>query len=304
MLRNEVYLGHLIAGRREVTSITHNTIEATDKEDWIIVRDNHDPLIPQELWDRVHGNLNSKQRVYKTKETGEVSLFAGVLRCADCGSRLAYTTKKLASGNKGVYKCSRYNNNAGGVCTTHYIDEAVLCEAVLNDVRQYAVLATAEREKLTNYLVSQLRKSQSNDANAINSQITMYENRLLELKAEYRSLYNDKRAGKINEDILLELMEDVTKERVEIEGQLPKLRQKLADIKGTSENIDAWLEKISAYLEIRTLDRVTITGLIDNIVVSEKVRVKGEKTTQEATINYRFIGNLLANAKESVYLDT
>ena len=302
LLRNQVYLGHMVSGKREVVCIKDNIIEATDKDDWIIVPNTHTPIISQELWDRVHQNLNDKQRVYRTKETGEVSLFAGVLKCADCGAPLAYTAKKLAAGVKGVYKCSRYNNTSGLICTTHYIDEAALCEAVLTDLRQYAVLATSEREKLASYLMLQLRKTQTRESSAISSQITVYENRLLELKAEYRSLYNDKRLGKIDEDILSELMDDVTKERVEIEGQLPKLRQELAEIKGTAENIDEWLDKISAHLEIRTLDRDIIQGLVDRIIVGEKVRVKGMKTTQEITINYRFIGTLLANANEDAPL--
>jgi hypothetical protein len=186
------------------------------------------------------------------------------------------------------------------VCTTHYIHEDFLCEAVLTDLRQYAVLATTEREKLTNYLIAQLRKSQNSDENAVSTQINAFESRLLEIKAEIKSLYRDKMAGKLDEEILSELMDDCIKERAEIENNLSRLRRELVSIQGTASDISEWLDLIIGCLEIRTLDREIITGLVEKIVVGEKVRVKGQPTTQEIAVNYRFIGDLLnpRNAKE------
>jgi len=49
--------------------------------------------------------------------------------------------KKLKTVEKGVYRCSRYNNNGGKSCTPHYIDEVDVCAFVLKDIRQHAVLA-------------------------------------------------------------------------------------------------------------------------------------------------------------------
>ena len=116
-------------------------------------------------------------------------------------------------------------------------------------------------------------------------------------------MLNDKREGKLDADIITEVMADVTKERLEIEKRLPKLRQELADIQSTANDIDEWLNKISDCLGIRTLTRDIVTGLVDKIIVNEKVKIKGQKTTQEITINYRFIGSLLSNAKEDISLN-
>ncbi len=63
--------------------------------------------------------------------------------------------------------------------------------------------------------------------------------------------------------------------------------------------LDDWLSLIGSYLEIERLDRITVSELIDSIIVSERFRQDG-KQTQELEIRYRFIGNLLQNTKEDI----
>ena len=60
-----------------------------------------------------------------------------------------------------------------------------------------------------------------------------------------------------------------------------------------------WLRLISQYMEIKELDRQTVMELIENITISEGNHENG-KRTQEITIQYRFIGNLLDYAKEDI----
>lgn len=52
-------------------------------------------------------------------------------------------------------------------------------------------------------------------------------------------------------------------------------------------------------MEIKELDRQTVMELIESITISEATKETG-KRTQEITIQYRFIGNLLADAKEDI----
>jgi hypothetical protein len=89
------------------------------------------------------------------------------------------------------------------------------------------------------------------------------------------------------------------KEQTEIEERLPQLRRELDGIQETAGEIDDWLSLIISYMELDTLDRATVTNLIENITVSERVRQDG-KQTQELEIEYRFIKNLLTNANEDI----
>lgn len=53
------------------------------KEDWIIVENSHEPIIDKETFNKVQDIINRDTRI-KNDGTGEVSLFAGYIRCADC----------------------------------------------------------------------------------------------------------------------------------------------------------------------------------------------------------------------------
>jgi hypothetical protein len=92
---------------------------------------------------------------------------------------------------------------------------------------------------------------------------------------------------------------DYAKEKAELEESLPSLRRELESIEEANEDITEWLDLIERCVDIETLDRTTVLNMIDKIVVSESVKDEAaKKKTQELTINYRFIGSLLSNAKE------
>ena len=50
-------------------------------------------------------------------------------------------------------------------------------------------------------------------------------------------------------------------------------------------------------MNLETIDRAIVLGLIESIIVSERVKIDG-KQHQELEINYRIIGNLPNNAKK------
>jgi len=298
LLRNQAYIGNMVQGKREVISFKTKKTRLVDPEDWIIVENTHEPIIPRELWDRVHARLKAKYRVHETKKE-KVGLFAGILKCSDCGSPLAYMNKKLKTTEKGVYRCSRYNNNGGKACTPHYIDEMDVCAFVINDIKLHAVLAATEREELASRLLSSMKKANNGETKTIRAKIRESENRLAVIASTLKNLYEDKCAGKLPEDVFLNLMSDFTKEKTAIEERLPQLRRELDGIQETTGEIDDWLSLIISYMEVETLDREMITGLIENITVTERDKQYG-RNTQEIEIEYRFIKNLLTNAKEDI----
>ena len=70
------------------------------------------------------------------------------------------------------------------------------------------------------------------------------------------------------------------------------MRDDLENVHQATSDVDDWLAMIEACLNLETLDRKTVTGLIDHITVSERVKFEG-KTHQESVISYRIIGSLL-----------
>ena len=49
-----------------------------------MVENQHEPLVDRRTFDIVQRKLKSQQR---PRQTGEYSLFAGLIKCGECGSR-------------------------------------------------------------------------------------------------------------------------------------------------------------------------------------------------------------------------
>jgi DNA invertase Pin-like site-specific DNA recombinase len=303
LLRNQVYIGHMVQGKREVASIKTKQRRQIDPADWIVVENTHEAVVDYELWNRVQSALECKRQARKTKRTGDtdkhtggVGLFAGLLKCSECGATLSHMTRPLKNRTKSVYRCSRYNNNGGKTCSPHNVDEADLCEYVMNDLREYGILSEAERRNLSKRLIAYTRQTQGVEAKSIRAQIQHDEHRLTVIASCRKSLYEDKTEGIITVDEFKELNRGYASEKAEIEERLPRLRRELDRLQETTAEVDRWLDLVESCVDVETLDRDTVTGLIDRIEVSERTR-QGEKE-QEISIYYRFIGALPENTKE------
>ena len=95
------------------------------------------------------------------------------------------------------------------------------------------------------------------------------------------------------------LMQNFTVEKNELQSKLSPLKNKLAAMSESADNINEWLDMISAYEKITELDREIVCGLVESITVFEKDKSKSP-VTQEIKIEYRFIKNLLQKEKEDI----
>lgn len=299
LLRNQVYIGNMVQGKRQVVSFKTKKMRQVSPENWIVVENTHVPLVDKSLWERVQEKLGKHHKKIRRTKNENVGLFSGIVKCSDCNMPLAYMRKQLKDREKGVYRCSRYNNNGSGACSSHYIDEEYISAFVLDDIRNYAQLAVEKREELAEKLYRALKKTNSSEISTLKSKVKSNENRLFEINDRIKNLYEDKCLGKIPEDVALSLMQNFTSEKTELETKLPALKNKLVNMDETVGNINEWLNMISAYENITELDREIVCGLVESVTVFEKDR-STTPVTQEVKIEYRFIKNLLQNEKEDI----
>lgn len=298
LLKNQVYIGNMVQGKREVVSFKTKKRRVVDPSEWIVVENTHEPIIDRETWDKVQTRIseNGSPKPLKNKS---IALFSGIVRCADCGSPLAHMRRKYVAYEKGVYRCSRYNNNGGRACTTHNVDEDTLAAFVLNDIRTHARLSMEDKERIAGQLVTALRKKNSKEISAVNRKVQECEKRINVIGQTIKNLYEDKCMGKLPENIFYDLLGKYNQEQADIEKRLPELRAELARVEENTSGIDRWIDMISQYADLKELTRNIVFNLIDNITVSERTKVDGE-WVQEINIEYRFIKNLLDENKKDI----
>lgn len=124
LLKNPVYRGTMVQGRQQVVSYKVHETRAVPPEDWFVVPDTHPPLVPPELAAQVQQRLCQPARC--PPGASAPHLFAGLLRCADCGSAMS---RKTAKGFV-YYTCSTYRRRSKTACTKHTLRADKLRRAV------------------------------------------------------------------------------------------------------------------------------------------------------------------------------
>lgn len=119
ILKNRVYVGDMVQCKERVVSYKIHKIVKNPKDDWIIVENTHEPIISREDFFKIQDILFSRDT--RTEKNGELSMFAGHIRCFDC--KRAMNKKTLSNKNRNrdywYYICSTYRNKSKELCTKH-----------------------------------------------------------------------------------------------------------------------------------------------------------------------------------------
>jgi len=294
ILENEAYLGHTVQHKEECVSYKDRRMRAVSPDEWIRVEDTHEPIITKEQWEeclRVD-RLRSRPRQSKMKE---VSLFSGLLFCADCGysMRCQVTVRRKKNdvkANYEAYMCGSYSRSGHTACTTHYIPRQVLEELVLSDIQDKAGKVCV-REKDVIRRITEQRQTQGRQEAAVEKSAKALKKRLSELDRLIRSTYEDKVLGKIPEALCVRLMSGYQSEQEEKAAQLEEMEEKLTEYRKVKEDVQEWAGLIRQYRDADILDRDMLLKLIDRIEVGEACVVNGQKERQ-IRICYKFAGDI------------
>ena len=293
ILRNEVYLGHMVQNKTGTVSYKNHKQVSKPESEWIRVENTHEPLISQDVWDAVQRMDNHPARG-RSGKSGTVSLFGGLLRCMDCGSSMRYMRdyRKKVSDKEPEYKayvCNRYASGGKNACSSHYINQKVLTQIVLTDIRCKAIWAQNSREKLREKILAQKESAGREKLKTLQAELSAIDRRLPELDRLVQSAYEDKVLGKIPENLCVQLLNGYEAERKAKQERRRELTEQLAASWENEQSVDAWLDMVQDYYDLHELDRPTLMRLIQKIEISEKYTVDDHEE-RDIHIYYNFVG--------------
>lgn len=290
ILKNQVYIGNMAQCKRSAPSFKSKKRNIMPEESWIVVENTHEAIIDIELWNKVHKIFSSKTHQKPTKDDG-ISLFSGLLKCADCGSPLVFTTKRYAGREYRVYRCGRYANNGTGGCTIHTIALEDLKGVILADIRKYTQYILKDEESFKKELMTIGNAAQQKELATAKSKMRKLESREIEIENLVQKLFEEKVSGDLPQDLFKKLLSKYETERREIKNNIEQLQSTVCEFQTKRDNTSYWLNLIRKYLYVEKLDREIVVELIDYIEVSERYKQDGI-TKQDIKIYYNFIGCL------------
>ena len=183
ILDNPVYCGKIAYGRRtrEKVKGTKNEYKQVHAEDYILEDGQHEGIISEELWQKVH----AKRMATGIKQPSKIGkdrshLLTGILKCPLCGSSM-YTNKHAWTNKDGTYKevyyyiCGRNKQERG-----HHCDY----KASLRKTDIEPLVIEAVKELVSDkYFAKEIEKriGVQTDTTAIDKELANYESKLKEV---------------------------------------------------------------------------------------------------------------------------
>ena len=251
MLQNEMYLGNMVSAR-SIRPDMHGKARSNHKRDWIVVSGTHEPIVSQQLWDTVQAQISKNARPIDF--AGNVSRFAGLLTCGDCGRALCKTTWN----SRVTYSCGSYHRYGASVCSPHYIREDVLSSIILEDLNRVIAAVTDLRALAERHKATPVAARQEGEKQRLQAALA----RIQRLK---KSAYEDYQDKLLSREEFIRYKEDYDRQEADIARQLDK---------ASSENADpilrqSWADDLVRRGKLIELDRATLVQTVKSIRVFE-----------------------------------
>lgn len=274
ILKNETYIGTLIQGKAGTPNHKVKTRIKKPREEWIIVENNHPPIISKMDFETVQKLLKLDTR---TSPHGTVVyLLSGLVYCGECGANMV--RKVVPSGkNKRAYlvcntrkKCGECDNHSISVDKVeHYVMKAL--EAQINNLVE----------------VGELIKSYSEDsllsiklAN-ITALIDEKQNKISELRGFKKTLYESLMKGIISKEDYHQYSIDYDNKIKELEQHCEKLKDEAEGYMERKGSKEEWIKNFEIYKRITKFDRDVLVNLIDQIKIMKDGQIQIDFSFQD-----------------------
>jgi len=259
MLKNQMYLGHMVQGRQKVKSYKVHTRVSVPEEEWFVVHDTHEAIIDQALFDQAQNLLQRDTRT--APNSGKLYPFSGFLRCADCGKSMVRRVSKTW-----VYYACRSYVTSSTVCSRHSIRHEKLEDMVRTALQQQIDLVDGLAK-----LVDEI-----NVAPVIRMVSKRLEHSLKQRKQEFSrvstmrtGLFMDWKNGDITREEYHALKQELEEKEAQLKQDIARLEEESRDMAQGVTSRDPFFEHFRRHQRIGELDRGIVAELIRVIHIHE-----------------------------------
>lgn len=218
ILANQVYLGHMIQGKTTKASFKSEAIFQRPRKDWVVVKNRHEPIISQEVFDRVRKRCVSRRNL---PVSGFSNLFSGIGVCADCGRNMSVTGARGKT-KKRKLVCGGYKLYGSRECTNHFMDYDLLYEILLQELSSFLSFTESEWEEILKALQKSPRSRETYPSKKAGAALRKRE---IELETIILRLYEDQINGKIQEERFYKMLAGYEEKQKEITESLAALER-------------------------------------------------------------------------------
>ena len=278
ILENEVYIGNMVQGRRKSRFFDGMNEIRVDKQNWSVVKHTHEPIISQELFDKVQKQLaQTRERYFENlgkydKVSNKENIFKTKVACGDCGTPLTRYKNAGKENKKNIvysYICPRqalYPNQ----CNFLSISEKDLKEIVMSSIKmQMSYLSDMEIMFLNIAGSKEVKKKQADLTRAISDSLA----NISYIRTSRIRIASDLAKGLICD-------EEFNTIKNEFDKQLRAETEKLDGIRKKRDKFDKiisapkWISELKKYHDSKILTKDMVEAFIEKIIIYPDKRIE------------------------------
>ena len=296
ILQNPIYIGTLVQLRNTTVSYKNHKHIDRNEENWAVVENNHEPIISMELWNKCREIDASNSRGKKTQK-GEMYPLSGFCYCDKCSSKMKLTGNDNDKNKMTAYSCGRYSRFGTKYCTSHFITRRAIEGIVLADIKRQIDFVMNDAQAREKYLARK-RKSSAEQEHSDKKRLKDTEKRINELNRLIQSIYEDKVAGKMPEDMAFEMLEKYQAEKKALQTEYEEMQKRTAEAQQDEDDVDEYIRRLKSYAGAEELTRQMCLELIEYVIVDENP--KDKKAARDIHIYYKLIDKPLTNKSNAL----
>ena len=228
ILKDIVYIGHLAQKKGSQCLYGGIPYHITSEEEWIVVKNTHEPLISEELFEKVQ-QINNAVLERQKANTGkydhlpkEKNIYGKKFTCADCGA-IMKLTRSFSTKKDKVYftfKCPTYAEHGSRGCSDIKMRKADLDEAVFTFIKSQMDVFIDMENTLRRLLAMKKAKLKQNNTQ---QEIKALRQKLANKQSLLSGLYVDLKEGMLSQDEYGHHREIITADIKALETNLAEL---------------------------------------------------------------------------------
>ena len=260
ILQNVTYLGWVSNGNTKKVNYKSKKTMIMPKENRIIVKNMHTPIIDIETFEIVQDMLETRRGV-RTKTYDW--LLKGIIYCRECGKKMSLVPQKRPDGRTLFYfRCNTYASNpAFHLCTPHSSNLEKTTKAVL-DMIKAKCKEILEEEKF-------MKIAQNREVLDMKNEIIISEKNILEINSKIDELYSEKFKGMFDDGDFQRIYSNLKKEREKNEERVENLKKRI----GKQESTDEIKKVIKQFYNNKEITRLDLISLVDKVEITEDKKI-------------------------------
>ena len=285
ILGKQEYCGDTVNFRSQRKSFKNKKKVELPPEQWLVFENTHPAIIDRETFELVRELRKNKR---KPTRMGIVSMFSGLVYCADCGEKLYYSATNNYKENQAYFFCSSYRKNSD-VCSAHYIREKVIYSLVLENMQRVFLNVQAYEKEFARKQMDCYTEEKRKELATKRRELNKIKKRISEIDDLILKIYEDNVSHKISDERFEVFSKRYETEQQELKAKIPELEAYLSAETDKTESLQKFIAKVKKVTSPTELTPELVNEFIEKIVVSSPHYLDG-KRYQLIDIHYKGVG--------------